>query len=347
MRRPWIKFQEYYREHEGDDSYEPVVENLVTTKWWQGGSKDSMWTQWYIRFCEDHNYFNVYAYFGEEKKALVVNHREAGEHFRDALGPDSKLLKDSDGISFEFTEHPVRLDWDGLPDSRYHDEFYRLAQRAVDTALYCSGQGSISTVVMYDYDTEMQAKALACDVEAREEFLARGTFALVGTCERKIPVLGQAICDELIERRGPMSGEEYGLRLAQEFLRRERALLLFFKPLNFESVFYTRVKGLSQFSVLVDEKNEIVAMYSSPAGLKQLGRALNLLNGEKERLKVALISAGAKKFSLERRRLDLELEGTKYFDWNKRKCIDIIVSGNQEQEDSSSALESSRDPGET
>eukprot|EP00189_Rhodosorus_marinus_P008250 CAMPEP_0184752476 /NCGR_PEP_ID=MMETSP0315-20130426/43598_1 /TAXON_ID=101924 /ORGANISM="Rhodosorus marinus, Strain UTEX LB 2760" /LENGTH=575 /DNA_ID=CAMNT_0027231805 /DNA_START=57 /DNA_END=1784 /DNA_ORIENTATION=- len=341
MRRPWIKFQEYYREHRGDASYEPVVENLVTTKWWQGGAKDSMWTQWYIRFCEDHNYFNVYAYFGEEKKALVVNHREAGEHFRDALGPDSKLLKDSDGISFEFTEHPLRLDWDGLPDSRYHDEFYRLAQRAVDSALSLSGQGSISTVVVYDYDTEMHAKSLACDIEAREYFLAGGTLALVGTCERKIALFDQIICDELIERRGPMSKEEYGLRLAQEYLRRGRTLILFFRPLSFEYVLYTRVKGLSHFSILVDQKDEIVAMYSSPAGLEKLGRALNLLNGEKNRLKVALNSAGAKQFSLEGRQVDLELDGTKFFDWNKRKCIDILVSDNEGQEDSSSGLESS------
>lgn len=50
-----------------------------------------MWSAWFIRFVAERGWYGLYTNF-QDGKAFVVNHRDAGNNFKTAQGPNSEMV---------------------------------------------------------------------------------------------------------------------------------------------------------------------------------------------------------------------------------------------------------------
>jgi len=81
-REHWRKFAEWFKERAWDKSFKPYVDGLVMTDWYKKQEgKETMWTMFYIYWCEKYGYYNMYVNL-HENKTLASNWQEPGLHFR-------------------------------------------------------------------------------------------------------------------------------------------------------------------------------------------------------------------------------------------------------------------------
>lgn len=113
----WLDFQNWYHSAIKDSDFHPYVEGLVMNSWFKKFQKErrahTMWTMWFIYYCNAHHLYTVYnnlnAHYNTTKNCLAVNRREPGLHFSgkavDNTGSLLRLWKDE---FVDFTE-PVQL----------------------------------------------------------------------------------------------------------------------------------------------------------------------------------------------------------------------------------------------
>lgn len=126
LREHWIEFRKWYElsRVRGD---KPYVDHLMTTTWYKeqegkDGFAPRMWSQWWIRFAEQRNYFTVTANL-PDGTTLAANWREPGLHY--AHGEPTADFPVFQGSADQFVmppDNPVLVDWDGqiIPDREAH-----------------------------------------------------------------------------------------------------------------------------------------------------------------------------------------------------------------------------------
>ena len=96
----WRAFQDWFHEKQRDPTFHPYVKyDTIVTDWYKGFEKThrekSMWSMWFIRFCDDNKLWTVYPNFsafsktqrfGPELSAnntfMAYHRREKGLHFK-------------------------------------------------------------------------------------------------------------------------------------------------------------------------------------------------------------------------------------------------------------------------
>jgi len=73
----WPEFLEWIQTKDLD-TLDAQVEGLVTSVWYKRSNKKSMWTQLFLRFCDERGLYTLYANL-PEKKTLAAHWREKGE----------------------------------------------------------------------------------------------------------------------------------------------------------------------------------------------------------------------------------------------------------------------------
>lgn len=88
---------------------------LVTTEWYQvfetQGRADSMWSQWFIKFCDDRQLFTLYPNIGSY--ALGRNWQERGLHYDGEPQTSDELLTEWKEDIIRFPDTVLYLGWDG------------------------------------------------------------------------------------------------------------------------------------------------------------------------------------------------------------------------------------------
>ena len=110
-----VEFRQWFEEkmRRGE---KPYVSNLITTDWYKKQEKDgfapTMWSQWWIKFADERDYFTMYANM-PGNTTLCANWREKGMHYsKTAPSRDFPVFQGNmDNLSWP--ETPIRLDWDG------------------------------------------------------------------------------------------------------------------------------------------------------------------------------------------------------------------------------------------
>ncbi len=115
VRDKWVEFRAWY-EKKRKAGEKPYVDGLITTHWYKqqevGGHAPSMWTQWWIRFAHEKDYFTVTPHL-TDGTTLCANWRERGMHY--SSNKPSKDFPIFKGTSDQFTwpVNPLKIDWDG------------------------------------------------------------------------------------------------------------------------------------------------------------------------------------------------------------------------------------------
>lgn len=111
----WLRFLSWFAAAEADPSFRPYVKNVVMTDWYKRQEgQGTMWTMWYVRWCEDNDIYTVYANL-PGGKTLASNWRESGLHYTvKKPSVDFPVLADDDNAAFVWPTEPVKLGWDGL-----------------------------------------------------------------------------------------------------------------------------------------------------------------------------------------------------------------------------------------
>lgn len=112
----WLRFLTWFATAAADPSFRPYVKNVVMTDWYKRQEgQGTMWTMWYVRWCEDNDIYTVYANLAGNK-TLASNWREKGLHYTSNKAPsvDFPILADDDNAAFVWPTEPVKLGWDGL-----------------------------------------------------------------------------------------------------------------------------------------------------------------------------------------------------------------------------------------
>ncbi|GMI55572.1 hypothetical protein ScalyP_jg1492 [Parmales sp. scaly parma] len=104
----WQEFLEWVATKDLD-TFDAHVEGLVTSDWYKTLDKKSMWTQLFLRFCEERGLYTMYVNL-PEGKTLAAHWREKGEHFRGGEGRDFALATTAKGA---FPTELVKYGWDG------------------------------------------------------------------------------------------------------------------------------------------------------------------------------------------------------------------------------------------
>ncbi|KAL7545880.1 hypothetical protein ACHAWF_009239 [Thalassiosira exigua] len=94
-------------------TFDAHVEGLVTSDWYKN-DKESIWTQLFIRFCEERGLYTLYINL-PEGKTLAAHWREKGEHFVEGRGRDFGLATI---VKHEFPKTLVKYEWDGVVSGR-------------------------------------------------------------------------------------------------------------------------------------------------------------------------------------------------------------------------------------
>lgn len=120
----WLGFQNWYHSVMKDSAFHPYVEGLVMTSWYKKFEKErtahTMWTMWFIYYCNAHRLYTVYnnlnAYYNTTNNCLAVNRRERGLHFFgkavDNTGSLLRLWKDE---FIDFNEPAQIYGFNGRP----------------------------------------------------------------------------------------------------------------------------------------------------------------------------------------------------------------------------------------
>jgi Protein of unknown function, DUF273 len=125
----WRKFRQWFHEHKSKPDFHPYVEGLTPTNWYKQFERDgfahSMWSMWFIRFCDDFTMYTVYA-TPKDFKALAVHHAEKGLHYSGGAHTEAQEASVRRGMCvswtdelLDFPEIPKHMGWNGNPES-YH-----------------------------------------------------------------------------------------------------------------------------------------------------------------------------------------------------------------------------------
>ena len=104
----WREFLEWVATKELD-TFDAHVEGLITSDWYKTMDKKTMWTQLFLRFCEERALYTLYVNL-PERTTLAAHWREKGEHFRGGEGKDFELATT---VKAEFPSELVKYGWDG------------------------------------------------------------------------------------------------------------------------------------------------------------------------------------------------------------------------------------------
>jgi hypothetical protein len=94
-------------------TFDARVEGLVTSDWYNKLNKKSMWTQLFIRFCEERGLYTLYVNLPDHK-ALAAHWRERGEHFGGGQGRDFEVAVD---VEEAFPGELVKYGWDARKEA--------------------------------------------------------------------------------------------------------------------------------------------------------------------------------------------------------------------------------------
>lgn len=116
QRDHWIEFRKWF-ENKRARKEKPYVSGLVTTDWYKrqeiDGFAPNMWSQWWIKFVDEKNYFTVTAHL-PDGTTLAANWRESGLHYsKTEPKADFPIFRGSPEI-FSMPDNPILVDWDGL-----------------------------------------------------------------------------------------------------------------------------------------------------------------------------------------------------------------------------------------
>lgn len=122
QRDHWIEFRKWF-ENKRERNEKPYVDGLVTTSWYKSQEKDgfapNMWSQWWIKFVDEKDYFTVTAHL-PDGTTLASNWRESGLHYsKTSPKADFPVFRGSPEI-FSMPDNPIVLDWDGLIINQTH-----------------------------------------------------------------------------------------------------------------------------------------------------------------------------------------------------------------------------------
>ena len=97
----WRAFVSWYREKSqqlasssSSSGFSPCVPFLESSVWW-ARRPAAVWSQWLIRYTFERGWYCLYSHWDDDDEALAINHRERGENYRQAQGPDNKRLVSS------------------------------------------------------------------------------------------------------------------------------------------------------------------------------------------------------------------------------------------------------------
>ncbi|KAI0209332.1 hypothetical protein LSAT2_005998 [Lamellibrachia satsuma] len=108
-----------------DPSFHPYVTEARLHTWWykifeKQNRQDSMWTMWFIYYCNEHRLFGLYSnlpqHTGLHNVSLSVNRKEAGMHFgatHQIQHTDDMLLRFWRDDFVKFPSDPPMYDYDG------------------------------------------------------------------------------------------------------------------------------------------------------------------------------------------------------------------------------------------
>ena len=105
--RIWRDFQNWYHSAANDSKFQPYVDGLVMTRWYKSFQKkntaDSMWTMWFIYYCNEHKLFTLYnnlqSYTKRDDSCLAVNRREPGLHYKGSATDNLKNCFSAIGLT--------------------------------------------------------------------------------------------------------------------------------------------------------------------------------------------------------------------------------------------------------
>ena len=120
----WREFQDWFHRLQAAPDFKPYVPKAsMHTEWFKIFERqhraDSMWTMWFIRFCDDNDLFTVYSnlptYTNRTDVSLVSNRKEAGMHYtrRPQEASVPSLMRDWDSAFVSFSYSVRTFDYDG------------------------------------------------------------------------------------------------------------------------------------------------------------------------------------------------------------------------------------------
>lgn len=116
QRDRWLEFRKWFEFSRARDE-KPYVDGLITTGWYKkqevNGFAPHMWSQWWIKFVDEKNYFTVTPRL-PDGSTLTANWRETGLHYNTKKpSVDFPVFRGSSD-QFVMPDNPVHVDWDGL-----------------------------------------------------------------------------------------------------------------------------------------------------------------------------------------------------------------------------------------
>lgn len=116
QRDHWIEFRKWFEANRAQD-VKPYVDGLITTEWYKKQEKNgfapNMWSQWWIKFADEKNYFTLTGHL-PDGTTLAANWRESGLHYsKNEPKADFPVFQGSDD-QFVMPDNPILVDWDGL-----------------------------------------------------------------------------------------------------------------------------------------------------------------------------------------------------------------------------------------
>jgi len=112
----WQEFLEWVQTKDSD-TFDAHVEGLVTSVWYKRSNKKSMWTQLFLRFCDERGLYTLYANL-PEKKTLAAHWREKDEQFAGGQGRDFTLAT---AVKGEFPTELIKYGWNGMLQKHLQD----------------------------------------------------------------------------------------------------------------------------------------------------------------------------------------------------------------------------------
>ena len=119
----WSNFQDWFHKAVKNKSFRPYVNGLTMTKWYKNfekkGTEDSMWTMWFIYFCNKYKLFGVYNNLnhveGKKDRCLAVHRAEPGLHYtgKSRTGVEVLLLNKWNKKYIEFPKAVKKYLWNG------------------------------------------------------------------------------------------------------------------------------------------------------------------------------------------------------------------------------------------
>lgn len=115
QRDQWVEFRKWFEDKKAKGE-KPYVDGLITTGWYKSQEVDgfapNMWSQWWIKFVDEKNYYTVTAHL-PDGTTLAANWRETGLHYsKNKPTRDFPLFRGNEE-QFVLPDDPILVDWDG------------------------------------------------------------------------------------------------------------------------------------------------------------------------------------------------------------------------------------------